>query len=53
MFASDDRTADGSKSPCGPQEMLPPEIRDILNGLYATIGLALAVTWCIQDKRKR
>ena len=31
---------------------LPPEAQQYLNGLYATIGLALIVTWRINDNRK-
>jgi hypothetical protein len=34
------------------QELLPQEARDYLNGLYATVGLALITTWRINDKRK-
>lgn len=35
------------------QELLPSEVRDMLNGYYATIGLALAVIWRMNDNRKR
>ena len=31
---------------------LPPEAQQYLNGLYATIGLALIVIWRINDNRK-
>ena len=34
------------------QELLPSEVRDMLNGYYATIGLVLAVIWRMNDKRK-
>jgi hypothetical protein len=31
---------------------LPPEAQEYLNSLYATIGLALIITWRINDNRK-
>jgi hypothetical protein len=34
------------------QELLPQEARGYLNGLYATVGLALIITRRISDERK-
>jgi hypothetical protein len=35
------------------QLRLPPETQTVLNTLYATVGLALALTWRMRDNRKR
>ena len=35
------------------QLRLPPETQTVLNTLYATVGLALAVTWWMRDNRKQ
>lgn len=35
------------------QEHLPPEVKDYLNGLWSTLGIALTVRLAVNDSRER